>query len=274
MTTTGHESLSTGRDVTRQTQQALQALADERECLTAERTAFSRFHKQIAAMGMDIDVHTLATPQKEATTGSVITKTSEEPTHSSRLSHVRAAYRDTVMSVPHYEDDYDQALDEHLAEEFSPELASAITTADTFTPPLKEALLAGCHRAIESRQALFGALEQEADSLHQAYDTLEEIETALDEMNQRPIPAWSIEELTTDYERLRNFERQCEELAAERQAQLHSQRVRGPKQADEDFNEYLYESLSVTYPVLADTAACSSLLRTAQRRLEQALVDQ
>ena len=178
------------------------------------------------------------------------------------------------MDVPHCQDDYDQPLDEHLAEEFSPELANALATADSLTSPLRNALLAGCQQAIDSRRTLLGALDQEADSLQHTRETLKEMNTALDELTQRPMTTWSTEELTDKYERLSEFETQCDELAAERQARLHSQRVCGPKHADEDFNDYLYKSLAVTYPVLVDIAEFESLLCTTQWRLEHALIRQ
>lgn len=267
MTTAKQKQPLSEQDSTHQTQQALAVLAEERERLAVERAAFSRFHKRIT----DSDAHKPTAPQK-TTTESVLRKTSDTTPSSSQLTQIRTAYRETVMDVPHYQEDYDQPLDEHLAEEFSPELANALVTADSLTPPLRNALLVGCQQAIDSRQTLLSALGQEADSLKQARETLEKINTALEEVNQQPMTAWSTQELTTNYEQLSKFETRCDELAAERQSRLHSQRVHGPKHANEEFNEYLYESLAVTYPVLADIAEFESLLRTAQRRLEHALI--
>ena len=93
-------------------------------------------------------------------------------------------------------------------------------------------------------------------------------------MNQQPLGAWSSTELRATDERLADFEAQCDDLAANRQAELRSQRIPGPSSTDEDLNEYLYESLPVTYPVLADLAGFRSLLVTARQHLERALITQ
>jgi uncharacterized phage infection (PIP) family protein YhgE len=254
--------------VTQQIEAAVAALDDERDCLEAEQAAFTQFRKRIAGM----DVHTSATPTATTKVKNAIMGTSETTASADQIEQVRNAYYETVMSVPHYEDDYDQSLDTDLAEEFGPELANALATADSLTPPLQETVLTASQQATEGRTTLLSALDREADNLQQARDTLESMYTTLTEMNQRPITAWPTNEIISTYERLAEFETQCDELAAERQTELHSQRVPGPNHTDEELNAYLYKSLPVTYPVLADLAEFDSLLQTARQHLEQALI--
>jgi Fe-S-cluster formation regulator IscX/YfhJ len=258
---------TTDTATTQQIEAAVTALDDERESLEAERAAFTQFRKRVAAM----DVHT---PPSHTTARikNAIMGASEDTSSATQSRQVQSAYRETVMSVPHYEDDYDQSLDEDLAEEFSPELVSALATADTLTPTVQQTLLTGCQRAIEGRTTLLNALDREADDLQQVHDTLEAMNKALTEMNQRPLANWSTSELISAHERLSEFQTQCDDLAAERQAKLRSQRIPGPRHTDEKLNEYLYESLPVTYPVLADLAELSTLLNTARQRLERALI--
>jgi DNA repair exonuclease SbcCD ATPase subunit len=246
---------------------AVTALDNEHECLEDERAAFAQFRKRVANM----DAHA-PTINATAKVKNAIMGTSTATASSSQLKQIRSAYHETVMNVPHYEDDYDLSLDQDLAEEFSPEIATAFATADSLTPPLHETLLTASQQATESRTALLDALDREAESLQQVHDTLEAMNTALTELNQRPIAAWSEGELTAGYERLADLEAQCDDLAAERQEELRSQRIRGPKHADEELNEYLYDSLPVTYPILADLAGFTSLLHTARQHLEQALI--
>jgi hypothetical protein len=246
--------------VTQQIEAAGTALDDERECLEDERAAFAQFRKRIAGM----DEHTPATSTTTTRVKNVIMGTSEATASAAQIKQVRNAYRETVMSVSHYEDDYDQSLEDHLAAEFSPELASALATADALTPPVQESLLTASEQATDGRTTLLSALDRETDNLHHARDTLNEMNTTLNEMNQQPFTAWSTNEIISTYERLSDLETQCDDLAAERQAELRSQRIPGPNHADEELNEYLYESLPVTYPVLADLAEFTSLLSTAR----------
>jgi hypothetical protein len=254
--------------VAQQMEAAETTLDDERECLEDERAAFSQFRKRIA----NIDVSSSVSPTTTTKIKNAIMGTAEPTTSSSQLEQVQDAYRETAMSVPHYEDDYDQSLPEDLAAEFGPELANTLATTDTLTPPLHETLLTASQQATESRAAVLDALDREAESLQHARDTLEELTTTLAELNQQPITAWTTNEIVATHERLAEFETQCDQLAADRQAELRSQRIRDPKHTDEEFNEYLYESLSVTYPVLADLTEFTSLLHTARQHLEQAVI--
>jgi soluble cytochrome b562 len=244
------------------------ALDDERDCLEAERAAFTQFRKRVAGM----DVSESAMPTATTKVKNAIMGTSETSTSAAQIEQVRNAYHETIMSVPHYEDDYDQSLDTDLAEEFGPELANALATTDSLTPPLHETVLTASQQATEGRTTLLSALDREADDLQQVRDTLETMHTTLTKMNQRPITAWATNKIISTYEQLVEFETQCDELAAERQAELHSRRVPRPIHANEEFNEYLYESLPVTYPVLVDLAEFDSLLQTARQHLEQALI--
>ena len=253
--------------ITQQIEAAVAALDDERERLKAERAAFAQFRKRVA----DMDVHAPPSPAITRVKNAVM-GTSETTSSTAQTKHVRNAYRETVMSVPHYEEDYNHSLDDDLAEEFSPELASALATTDSLTLPVHQTLLTGCQQGIEGRTTLLSAFDREAGDLRQMRDALEAVDSTLTEMNQRPLTAWSTGEIISTYERLSEFQTQCDDLAAERQAELRSQRIPGPSHTDEELNEYLYESLSVTYPVLADLAELSSLIHTARQRLEQVLI--
>jgi 6-pyruvoyl-tetrahydropterin synthase len=253
--------------VAQQTKAAETALDAERESLEDERAALSQFRKRIANIDVSRSVSSTATAKvKNAIMGGGGSTTSTD-----QLEQVQDAYRETVMSVPHYEDDYDHSLLEDLTEEFGPELGNAFATADFLTPPLHETLLTASQQATEARTAMLDELDHEAKRLQNARDTLEELNTTLTELNQQPVTAWATGEIIATHNRLDEFESQCNQLAANRQAELHNQRIAGRKITDEGFNEYLYESLPVTYPVLADLAEFSSLLHTARQQLEQRL---
>lgn len=256
--------------VAQQIEAAEPALNDERECLENERAAFTQFRKRVANMDVPASTTLTATTKVKNT----ILGTSQPTTSTSQLEQIQDAYHETVMNVPHYEEDYDQSLSKDFAAEFGPELASTFAAADSLTLPLHETLLTASQHAVESRTALLDALDREAESLQHTRDTLEELNTILTELNQRPLTAWSKGELTAGSERLDDLEAQCDELAADRQAELRSQRIRGPKHTDAELNEYFYGSLPVIYPILADLAEFTSLLHTARQRLERTLITQ
>lgn len=70
---------------------------------------------------------------------------------------------------------------------------------------------------------------------------------------------------------LHKRQQECDQLAADRQDTLREQRIPGTHHVDLEFIQYLYESLSVTYPVLADIASPAETLRIAQHGVERAL---
>lgn len=120
----------TDNTITQRTEAAEAVLDDERECLKDEQAAFTQFRKHVAGM----DVHA-PTPTATTRVKSAIMEASEATTSTAKIEQVRNAYRETVMSMPHYDEDYGQSLTDDIAEEFSPELANALATADTLTPP-------------------------------------------------------------------------------------------------------------------------------------------
>ncbi|WP_456264523.1 DUF7260 family protein, partial [Aeromonas schubertii] len=52
------------------------------------------------------------------------------------LNDVQQAYRETVMSIAHYDEEYDEPLAQNLAFEVGEELAAAIMTHSQLTPYL------------------------------------------------------------------------------------------------------------------------------------------
>ena len=105
------------------------------------------------------------------------------------LVAIRDAYAETVMSVPHYEAEYDDTYESSLAAEFGPDLAVALTRESTLSDRSKSALLSETDEAIAEREGLLDALDSESESIDRAADRLcsirEEIttlsETTLDE---------------------------------------------------------------------------------------------
>jgi hypothetical protein len=52
------------------------------------------------------------------------------------IQEIQQAYEDTVMDVPHYDEEYGESLYMNMAAEFGSDIATAVTEASDFTPPL------------------------------------------------------------------------------------------------------------------------------------------
>ena len=114
---------------------AIALVETDHERTTTERDAFASFLHRISNLDVS-SVDLQLSHAHQASTQTLVTP--KTPGHAeSQLKRVRNAYRETVMSVPHYQEDYGDSLPESLAEEFGPEIATAVLTTDQLTPPLR-----------------------------------------------------------------------------------------------------------------------------------------
>jgi hypothetical protein len=251
--------------------EARAVVREERTRADAERTAFERFARRVAQMDAGPARSPAAStglsgPGPEM--GTIVLSGGEDD----RLTGVRRAYRETVMAVDHYEEEYDEPLSTNLAAEFGDGVATAVMGADTFTPALKDTLVDSAESARDRRQGLVRALDCEAETLREAASTLRCAETTAEEANTGPTISLSFEDLMERWSRLYETEQTCEQLLAEQQQDLHSNygvapRLDGPA----SLHEYLYDDQSYTHPVLAEGAQVLDQVRTAQTRTSTAL---
>ena len=191
----------------------------------------------------------------------------------SPLVATRDAYVETVMSVPHYEAEYDDTYESSLAAEFGPDLAVALTREPTLSDRSKSALLSKTDDAIAEREGLIDAVDSEVESIDRAADRLcsirEEIttlsETTLDELRFGTLDAYRVRTLT--------LEEGCDSVAARRQREIAGiGRSLQLNDAVPDLATYLYHDLPVTYPVLATVGAVGDRLEELRRSIERALI--
>lgn len=259
----------TRRFVPAHVRSAIDIVETDHERTTTERDAFAKFADCLS----DLDVSSVDLRPDHPHQAPVQTLVaSEPPACASQLARVRDAYCDTVMGVPHYEEDYDDSLPESLAEEFGPEIAAAVTTNDQLTSLLRNQLIEATHEARESRHALLQGLKREQSALDAANENLTRLGADLDDvLSAQSFDAWSDEGLTRARDCLHERQQECDQLAADRQDTLREQRIPSTHHIDHEFTQYLYESLSVTYPVLADITSLAETLRTAHHGVERAL---
>jgi hypothetical protein len=255
------------RFVAANTQSALEVLATERERTTDEQEAFAQFHDRIAAMEIS-EGH----PDREYAQSAGVQPTLQTQSDTqNQLQDIRESYRGTVMSLPHYDDEYSDTLAESLAEEFCPEIATALTTGSQVTPPLRTYLITESQQAQTERADFLQILSRETESLRSADERIATIGSDLDTLAADSLETWTPAELAESRDQLCAAEDRCEELATARQSTVQTTRIPGPIPHDIDLNEYLYQSLAVTYPILADLAEMAETLHTERSRVNCAL---
>ena len=227
-------------------QQAKSVCSQERERARAERDAFERFALRVSDLRC-------AKPGLEASSvhsGGRLLK--HEIVDDSALEAVKTAYRETVMDVPHYEEEYDESIATNLSEEYSEEVALAVCTGSTLTPSIQQALISESRQRSYKRDKFIDAIDRELDEISKAGCEFETIEEQCERLYSEPQTS-SYEQLLATWEQLNCLEDDCSSVLHERQCTLQEE---GANQFNDGhvLQEYLYASLPVTYPVLAEGA--------------------
>lgn len=203
----------------------------EREEVEAERRAFVRFRDRVAG------VETVTPPRRAGPT--LATVLERRPTKP--LDRVRAAFRETVMSVDHYDEVYGEALEEFAAAELSPEVAVGLGdgTGRSFTDLYKATLVSAVDGAVDRRETICDHLDGERVAIETHRATLVETLDSLDSLDGPPPEA----------RRRDDIEGRLEDITRARQAEIH--RGFPLSGADgHDLCQYLYRDPEWTYPVL------------------------
>lgn len=247
--------------------EARAAVSEERSRTAAEHDAFAAFTRRIAALDAKA---TSAQPTTSAGPVATMTAETRPPDHS--LQRVAEAYRETVMAVPHYDEDYDESLSTNMAAEFGEEVAAAVVGGSRFTPQLKRALVEASHDAKDRRRELLTGLDREAEDLDEAGETFADVDATLESMDDRPLSERSFDDLVSVWRRLGDLEDRCTRCVDRRQERIHEWSMGGPRIADAPtLHEYLYQPLAVTYPILAEGTALVERIHTARSRALGAL---
>ncbi len=250
---------------------ARELVQTEREHTAAERDAFAEFGQRVAALNPPSSAGAHPQPQQQKQEqGSPRTMTPHlnSPSTTDGVDEVQQAYRETVMRMDHYEQEYDEPLGVNLAAEFSEELAVAITSTPQLTPHLHQTVVQAATAASARREPFIARLDEEDAMLDEAHQTLATIDEQYERVTEQPRYQQSVGELQETHQQLTNCISTCEQLLDERQTQRTEGHTAEPR-TDElvDLHHYLYQSLDVTYPVLADGATLLDRCLTACRRV-------
>jgi len=189
----------------------------------------------------------------------------------SGLAAVRDAYAETVMSVPHYEAEYDDTYERSVAAEFGPELAYALTRSAGYHPEYEPALRDAVDAAVEERDRLVERLGVEADSLDRAGSRLAAIRREIASLDAA-VPEGGFGALDACRARAEVLVEDCDRIAARRQRVI-AEHERDLRLGDDvvDLPTYLYQSTAARYPVLSAVGAIGDRLDDLARRIERAM---
>ncbi|WP_436348521.1 DUF7260 family protein [Natronorubrum sp. FCH18a] len=229
------------------------AVEREREQLTRERDAFHRFTTEVESIPVSTD----------GGVGFPLVGVRRANAVAGELGSVRAAYRDSVMELDHFDQFYDEQLYDNMSSELSEDVATAVVHGDQFSLPVKRAAIQRATEAGLRRERLLQTIDAERDSLDRAQRHLREIESALDA--EPPLTDFTLTELF-DYERrLTQLKDRCERLLCTRQRHIHSEATFRPHLDLLFVQTYLYADLETDFPVLDACIRRYSRLETRQQ---------
>ena len=246
----------------------------ERRRVLDERAAFEEFADRVS--GLDPAPASSTASSFGGPTAAIRTDTTVEVgggTDDVRLRRVLAAYRDTVMSLPHYREEYDETIPESLAAELGPDTATALASNGTLSSGAQSALVRRSRRAADARSTLAAAIDTEIEALSEYESDLSRV----DRRRRRLLEHLDgVEGDRTDaaidiWRRLGELEAECDDVARERQRTLDDPPMADAPGSEADgrsFHEYLHgPSDGPRYPVLAQVAEIAGRIRTDRDRV-------
>ncbi|WP_353635131.1 hypothetical protein ABSL23_06625 [Halobacterium sp. NMX12-1] len=249
---------------------ARRALRRERRILRTEADALGTFCRRLDAIDPDAAAAESVSGRNAA--GTLADRGHTERAESPASAAIRDAYVETVMDTPHYDSEYGDGYWESVASEFGAELAVALRQAARVTPLLRDQLLAAARESKRSRKHLLADLADEADALDDGERALSAVHEDLAAIRSRPFygcPPRELRRLLADLDAL---EAECQDLAVRRQADdLEPETVRVPGGSAAPVNEYLYQSLSSSHPLLSAVGRVSDDVVTTARRIRRVL---
>ncbi len=203
---------------------ALRIISHEREQVKAELRAFETFLDRVEEIECE-------PPQWRHADGI-------DGAKSRKLPKVRDAYQQTVMSVDHYDEVYNNTLFADVEAEFGSELAAVVhpTTETSFTERTRGLVVTAAKNSIQQRTAMLERLDAEEQSLETAQ---EQIRDFVEELDGAHIPYWYAKTFLT----------RIDEVACNRQAMIRRTQTSGFTNGHQ-LCEYLYADERWTYPVL------------------------
>ncbi|MFB6118450.1 hypothetical protein [Halosegnis sp.] len=237
---------------------ARDACDEEQHRIAAELAAFERFAGRVRALTPETP-----SPSTTPTPAGAVEPPDRSPVTSGTdgLAAARDAYRETVMAVDHFEEDYDETLAEHARAELGPDAGGALAEGSDLTPGLQSVLAERADAAATERREFLGRLDEEARDLAETERRLSALLAESSDLVtdlERPFGT-----LEARWRRLDTLERHIGDVVEERTARV----------ADDDaaVPSYLYGQFPVPDPVLADASAALGVVRERREQVTDAL---
>lgn len=208
----------------------------ERERVTAEQNAFTAFQREVS------EIEAMQPAPKRITVRSTRTESA-----STQVGQIKDTYRETIMSVPHYEIEYDEPIEANMTAELGAEMATAILDGQRFTQQVKRRLILQCGEAREHRKRLLVVLNREQRRLDNAETELRAVLSDFESEATELDSHHTFSELSDTWTRLGKVKKRCREFIETHPA-AHGN---GPYNRPE-FPGYVYSSLSTRHPVLSE----------------------
>lgn len=189
------------------------------------------------------------------------------------LEDIKTTYEDTVMAVPHYEEEYAEPIAVHMREELSEEIAEAVLNGSTLGHQLKRSILDAAVAARERRATFLEMLDEEANSLARHERELADVAEGVEEATMPLCADQSFDALREQREELEAYEARIQRQVNQRQADRNDGRIGAIRNGKSlDLQEYLYQPMEPTYPVLGESTRLLSRINVALRRIEDELI--
>ena len=211
----------------------------ERRAVTAELDAFDAFVDRIEAVSA----------REPAPAGGV--RGLDRGGEPSGLAAVRDAYEETVMSVPHYDEDYGDTYRESVVAELGPEIGTALTEGERLQPYLKRVTVGKARSCRGDRERFLELLDVESESVAAVGSELRDLETELRGFDAGAPAAGAYGALEAEWRRLDVIEGEIDRLAADRQRSIIRQRREFTIPSAPDVPTYLYHAFDADYPLLS-----------------------
>ncbi|GAB6880302.1 hypothetical protein JCM17823_25760 [Halorubrum gandharaense] len=250
---------------------ARESCREERRRVGDERDAFVRFSERVAgleATQTDVSSSALDGPMVGVRRGGGVDGPSDVG-----ITRAVDAYRNTVMSLPHYTEEYDESVAESLAAELGADAARRLVGGGTLSPELKSALVTRSRHAAQQRATLVDAIDDELDALAAADEELTTLDRRRERLNAHLDGVRNDARTGAEidvFQRLETLEQQCDEAVANRQEWLRNPPMPTGFEADDSptFHGYLFGPLPETdYPVLAAFSELAERVRADRDRL-------
>lgn len=236
--------------------EALGQVREEYEQTKAERDAFAQFIQFVAgtepATTATISSGSKHQSPTQGTEATIINQSntvqSSLNAQSGSIKPIRQKYRETVMSVDHYDEVYAEPLEENLTAELGASVSNAIINSDVLTNRLQTIIIKKSRQVRKQRTDFLHQVEKEREALVERRRELRKLNESTTTIEETLYPR-PIGEVIQLWDRLDDLETECRELLQDRQSRIHTGSNQIPSL---EVQEYMYYSYDWVFPVLAD----------------------